>query len=148
MRRFHLAVSHACPEPVLSLSKWPGRRAELPAFKLPGEMRQRDLRSVADPAEHGFTVEHAPDADTVQSPHEFVFHPYFHRMRIAQLMQRAICSDHVLAYPGASMMPGSWCGAGAHHCLESGSPTHRTGPFRERGGDWTGTSQFSRDQHH
>src|SRR3970040_906999 len=98
MRRFHLAINHACPEPVLSLSKWPGRRAELPAFKLPGEMRQRDLRSVADPAEHGFTVEHAPDADTVQSPHEFVFHPYFHRMRIAQLMQRAICSDHVLAY--------------------------------------------------
>src|SRR3990172_626841 len=95
MRRFHLAIDHACPEP--------GRRAELPAFKLPGEMRQRDLRSVADPAEHGFTVEHAPDADTVQSPHEFVFHPYFHRMRVAQLMQRAICSDHVFAYPCAAL---------------------------------------------
>src|SRR3990172_6766092 len=127
MRRFHLAIDHACPEP--------GRRAELPAFKLPGEMRQRDLRSVADPAEHGFTVEHAPDADTVQSPHEFVFHPYFHRMRVAQLMQRAICSDHVLAYPGASMMPVSWCGAGAHHCFESGICTHFIGTVSQQSGE-------------
>src|SRR4030067_2930192 len=119
MRRFHLAINHACPEPVLSLSKWPGRRAELPALKLSGEMRQRDLRSVADPAEHGFAVEHAPDADAIQTAHEPVFHPHFHRMRITQSMQRAICRDHVIAYPCSMTFVARRC-AGTHHLFESG----------------------------
>src|SRR3989338_6485488 len=88
MRRIHLAIDHA----------------ELPAPKLSGEMRQRDLRSVADPAEHGFAVEHVPDADAIQTAHEPVFHPHFHRMRVTQSMQRAICRDHVFAYPCATMM--------------------------------------------
>ena len=49
VRGIHLAIDHA----------------ELPAFQLPGQVRQRDLRGVAGMAEHGFAVEHASDTDAV-----------------------------------------------------------------------------------
>src|ERR1019366_9992219 len=55
MGRVHLAIDHA----------------KLPAFKLPGEMRQRALRGVADVTKHGFAVEHASDADTIQTTDQF-----------------------------------------------------------------------------
>ena len=96
-------ISRAPSEARWGVFIWQSIMPNCQRSKLPGEMRQRDLRSVADVTEHRFAVEHPPDADTVQTTHQFAIHPGFHGMCISQLMQCAIRRNHVFAYPGAGL---------------------------------------------
>src|SRR5574340_184624 len=131
VRGVHLAVDHAEP----------------PASELPGEMRQRDLRGVAGPAEHGFAVEHAADGDAVQSPNQPAVHPGLHRVRVTHLVQRAIGRDHVFTYPCA-VMPAARRGAGAHHLPEGGVTAHFISGVAQHLGERAGDPDLARDQHH
>ena len=133
--RVHLAIDHA----------------ELPAFKLPGEMRQRDLRGVADVTEHGFAVEHASDADTIQTTDQLAVHPGFHGMRVAQPMQCAIRRNHVFVYPGAGMAGsifGARSGAATHHLFENSIAAHFMDAVAQHFGKRARDLEFTRDQHH
>ena len=125
----------------------PGRKAGLPAFKLSGKMRQRDFRGVAGVAEHGFAVEHAPDADAIQASGKISAYPGFHRMSVTHFMQRAIGGNHVLVYPG-TVVSGTRRRATAHHLFKGGVAAHFIRAIAQHPGERTGNFEFARNQHH
>src|SRR5215831_8194133 len=64
-------------------------------------MFQRDLRSVADSAEHRFAIKHMSERHAVQTADEFVRAPDFDTMCVTEAMQSGIRITHIARDPCA-----------------------------------------------
>ncbi len=74
------------------------------------QMDKRHFRGVADPGEHGFTEEAAPQGYPIETASQFFPVPGFDRMGQPGRMQSFVSRDHFRDNPGARMIRTSFSG--------------------------------------